>query len=224
MKPVVIFGMGVVAEVIYYYMVEECGFEVVGCTVDRDYVSATRLDDLDVVPFEDVTDRYPPDQYLMFVALGYQDLSAVRAERVAAAKQRGYQLTSVIHPRASIPKGTPIGENCFIMNNVLIQPKASIGDNVFAWSGAVIGHHSSVGNNCWITSGACICGSVVVEENCFLGANATIGNDITVGRRSFLGAASLVTKDLDASSVVIAESSEKLRLNSDQFLRLSKFR
>lgn len=223
MKKTVIFGAGKVAEVVHHCMAHESPREVAGFTCDDEHVGSDSFLGLPVVPFSAVQETFPPGDFDMFVALGYQDLNRLRARRLEAARNKGYSLPSFIHPRSGMPADTIYGDNCFVMSPVCIQPKVKLGHNVFVWSGALVGHHSTVGDNCWITSQANICGVVTVGNNCFLAANATIGNDVTIGNNCFLGANALVTKDLPDGRVVVQKSSDVLRLSSDEFLRMSKF-
>jgi UDP-3-O-[3-hydroxymyristoyl] glucosamine N-acyltransferase len=98
-----------------------------------------------------------------------------------------------------------------------------IGNNVFIWNGAMVGHHSIIEDNCWLTSSCNISGNVHVGSNTFIAVNGTVGHSVTIGSNCFLGANSLVTKNLEENKVVIVESSKPLRLNSEQFLRMSTF-
>jgi len=222
-KKVIIFGAGRIAEVVHYYMVNESDVEVAAFTCDKQFLREETFNDLPVVAFEEVQEKFPPDQFDMFIALGYQGLNSVRAERLLQAKNKGYKLTSFVHANSGLPADIEIGENCFIMNNVCIQPRVRLGNNVFVWSGALIGHHSSIGDNCWITSNANISGVVNVGKNCFFAVNATVANNVNIGNECFLGANTLVTKHLKNGQVVIEKSSEVLRLNSEQFLKISRF-
>jgi sugar O-acyltransferase (sialic acid O-acetyltransferase NeuD family) len=159
----------------------------------------------------------------MFVCLGYHEMNALRARKVAEAKIKGYSLVSYVHPQSGVPDDFVHGENCFIMNNVMVHPFVRLGDNVFVWSGAMIGHHSVIGDHCWITSCANISGLVNIGRQCFLAVNATIGHGITIGNECFIGANALVTKCTEDNQVFIAESSKAYRLNSRAFLKMSNF-
>ena len=223
MNKVVIFGAGKVAEVVHYYMANATDFQVVAFCCDREYLQAESFQDLPIVAFDEIHKRFQPEQYTMFIALGYQGLNSVRTDRLHEARKKGYELVSLVHPNSGLPRDAIVGANCFIMNNVCIQPRVTIGDNVFVWSGALIGHHSTIGDNCWITSNANIAGVVSIGKNCFFAVNATVANNVNIGDSCFLGANTLVTKDLKDGQVVIEKSSEVLRLNSEQFLKLSKF-
>lgn len=224
MKPLIIFGTGKVAEVVHYYFEHESDFEVAGFTCDREHMGDGSFEGRQVVPFDEVASTFPPGDFSLFVALGYQDMNDLRANRLAQARDLGYEPVSFVHRDSGCPKDVEIGRNCFIMNNVHIQPKTRLGDNVFVWGGALVGHHVSMGDNCWVTSTASICGQVTVGKNCFFAANATVGNGVVLGDRCFLGANTLVTKDLPDSSVVVQQASTKVKLTSDQFIRMSTFR
>lgn len=223
MKPIVLFGTGPVAEVVYYFMKSDSALEVAAFTVDGAYKKDEVFCSLPLVDFERVTDFYPPDQYAMFIAVGYSHMNAFRAQRLADAREKGYEIISYIHPDSGMPGNCTYGENCFIMDKVLIHPFVDLGDNVFVWSGALIGHHSKIGDHCWIASCANIAGKVTVGASCLVAINATVGNGVTIGDKAFLGANTLLTRDLAEGQVLVAESTKPIRLNSQQFFRLSPF-
>lgn len=221
MKPVVLFGCGKIAEVILHGFQQLPDREVVACTVNRAFLPGPEWNGLSTVAFEDVAETYPPGEFDLFVALGYQDLNELRARKCAEARALGYTLPSLVHPEAGLPSDCMHGDNCFIMHHVMIHPRVRLGNNVFVWSGALIGHHSVIGDNCWITSGANLAGVVTLGENCFLAINATVGHGVTIGKECFLGANSLVTHDVKDGEVFAVESTKSHRLNSRQFWRLS---
>jgi UDP-3-O-[3-hydroxymyristoyl] glucosamine N-acyltransferase len=109
------------------------------------------------------------------------------------------------------------------MNNVSIHPRVRLGNDVFVWSGAMIGHHSTIGDHCWLTSCANISGVVTVGRSCFFAVNATVAHNVVIGDECFIGANALVTKCAEDGQVFLAESTKPFRLNSHQFLRMSKF-
>jgi carbonic anhydrase/acetyltransferase-like protein (isoleucine patch superfamily) len=79
-----------------------------------------------------------------------------------------------------------------------------------------------VGDNCWIAAGATLGGMVNLGASCFVGLGATIGGEVGIGERCFIGAGALVTKPADAASVFVERDTEKFRLDSDGFLRITK--
>jgi sugar O-acyltransferase (sialic acid O-acetyltransferase NeuD family) len=222
-KSLVIFGIGKIAEVIYYYAKEECGYQVAAFCVDKQYKTQETFQQLPVVAFEEVETSYPPQTFDMFVAVGYHDLNRLREKKCQEAMAKGYNLVSVISPRANVPKNVTTGWNCFIMSPAIVHPCVQVGNNVFIWSGAMVAHHSVLEDHCWLTSCCNISGNVRVGANTFAAVNATVGHSVTIGKNCFLGANTLVTKNLEDDKVVIAESAKPLRLTSSQFLRISSF-
>ncbi|WP_245651036.1 DapH/DapD/GlmU-related protein [Paramagnetospirillum marisnigri] len=218
----VIFGTGKIAQVAHACLSDE--HDVVGFTVDRAYLDPSPPTPLPVVAFDDVVERFPPAEVRMFVAMGYHDLNAVRAARLAQAAALGYGFVSWVSPRASIGKGVEIGANCLVMPQASVQPFARLEDGVFVWDNAVIGHHAHIGAHCWITAGAVVASSVGLGAECFLGANAVIVNEVTVGRRCLIGAGALVSAAAADNGVYVAPGTERLRLDSDRFLKISKMR
>lgn len=223
MTPVVLFGTGKIAEVVLHFLQHASDFEVVACTVDREYLPAENWHGLPCVAFEDVESRFPPSEFDMFVALGYQDLNDLRAEKVQAAERKGYRLVSYVHPDSGLPQDCKLGPNCFVMNNVNVHPCVTLGSNVFVWSGTMIGHHSCIGDHCWLSSSANISGGANVGSHCFFAVNSTVGHGLKIGSRCFLGANSLVTRCAEDAQVFVSESTKPFRLDSQQFLRLSQF-
>ena len=104
-----------------------------------------------------------------------------------------------------------------------IHPCVHLKNDVFVFSGAMVGHHSVIEDHCWLTASCNIAGNVHIGANTFLAVNATIGHSISIGKNCFVGANTLVTKDIEEEKVLIAESTKPIRLNSSQFLRMSKF-
>jgi sugar O-acyltransferase (sialic acid O-acetyltransferase NeuD family) len=222
-KNLIIFGIGKIAEVIFYYAKEECGFNVVAFSVDESHKTNQTFNGLPVVAFEDVEARFPPDQNDMFIGVGYHDLNRFRESKCSEAMAKGYELVSIISPLAHLPMGILTGWNCFIMPPAIVHPCVVIKNDVFIFSGAMVAHHSVIEDHCWLTSCCNISGNVHIGANTFVAVNATIGHSVSIGKKCFLGANSLVVKNLEDEKVVIAESSKPIRLTSSQFLKMSNF-
>ncbi|MFZ0890925.1 MAG: acetyltransferase [Thermoplasmata archaeon] len=207
-KPLVIYGNGAVAQVAYEYFTHDSGYEVVGFAVERAVLQATRMFDLPIVPFEAVESTYSPDSAAFFVAVGYVQNNRVRTRIFQQAKAKGYSLATYVSSRAFVWRNVSIGENCFILENNVLQPFVTIGNNVMAWSGNHVGHHTRIGDNCFISSHVVVSGSVEVGPNCVFGVNSTIGNNIRIGADTVVGAGALVVKDTPPGAKYRARLSE----------------
>lgn len=100
-RPIVIFGTGEIAELADFYFTHDSECEVAGFTVDEAYLANTKFRGRPVVPFERVTEAFPPERFGFFVAISYTKLNDVRAEKVAAARAKSYRLVSYLSSRAN---------------------------------------------------------------------------------------------------------------------------
>lgn len=220
MKPVVIFGASEFAEVTDYYLTHDGGRKVEAFTVDGEFLKENRFRDKPVVPFEKILESHPPGQYDMMVAIGYTKMNQARAEKCAAAKSKGYKLISYVCSKSVVWPDLCIGENCFILENMTIQPFVKIGNNVTLWSGNHIGHHSQIGDNSFLTSHVVVSGGVQIGRNCFLGVNATIRDHIKIADFCVIGANTLILKDTQEKGVYIGNPAELSTVPSDRLKKL----
>lgn len=223
-RKLIIYGNGKIAEVLADYFRRDSDYEIVAFTCEARFISKSKHDGLPHIPFDEVVNCFPPDCHEMHIAVGYHQLNRLRERLFLEARGMGYQLASYISSRSWPGKLLTCGENCFVADGVSVEPGANIGDNVALWSNVVIGHHATIHDHCWLAAGTVVGGGAMIEERCFSALNVTIGNEVIVGADSFLGARSLVTKCLPARSVLIERDTERFRLDSEQFLHMSKLR
>ena len=188
MAKIVIFGIGQLAEVVHFYLTHDSKHEVVAFTADREFIHDDTFAGLPVVPFEEITTRFPPQEYKMFVALSYRGVNKIRADKYRQAKEKGYLLISYVNSRATVWPDLKIGDNTFIFENNVIQPFVTIGSNVTLWSGNHIGHHSRIEDHCFLASHIVVSGAVVVGSYTFIGVNATLRDNIKIGPSCVIGA------------------------------------
>lgn len=213
MNKLVLFGNAAFAEIAHYYFSTDSPYDVVGFTVDRPYLNDAILQGLPVVPFDEVERHFPPDQHELFVAVGYHDLNRQRADKMAAARARGYVLASFVASTARVPDDFVAAPNTMIQEHSVIQPFVTIGEGTIVWSTTRIGFHSSIGDLCWIVCP--IMGeSVVVGNRSFIGLNATIGPSIEIGKANVIGAGSLVLRSTGDEEVYRGERSKPAKVKS----------
>lgn len=209
MRDLVIFGAGDIAALACFYFTEDAGRRVAAFTVDAAYRQAETYLDRPLVAFETLAHEYPPERYDLFVALSYAKLNRVRAEKVAAARARGYALPSYVSSKATTFSDLTHGENCFILENNVVQPFARLGSNVVLWSGNHIGHHSVIGDDVFIASHVVVSGGVKIGAGSFIGVNVTIRDHVTVGQGCVIGAGALVLEDQADHGVIAPRGTER---------------
>lgn len=219
-QPLVIFGAGDIAELALWYFRHDSSYDVAGFTVDAAYLKEPTFHGLPVVPFDSVTQHFPPQRHAFFAALSYNGLNALRREKYLAGKALGYRIASYVSSRATVLNDGAVGEHCFILEDNTLQPFCRIGDNVTLWSGNHIGHHSVIGDHSFLASHIVVSGRVEVGSSCFIGVNATVRDHVRIGDRCVIGAAAVVLGDVEAEGVYMAAATERSRVPSSRLRRI----
>lgn len=195
-KRVIIFGVKDTAQLARFYFEKDTDYQVIGFAVDRAFRDCDSFEGLPVFDFDGIEEEFSPKEFEFFLPMTQQKMGKLRAEKFTAAKTKGYRLATYISPKATY-YGTPVGENCFILENNTIQPFSSIGNNVVLWSGNHVGHHSKIGDHVFLTSHVVISGHVVIEPYCFFGVNATVRDAITIREGTLVGMGASISKDTE---------------------------
>jgi sugar O-acyltransferase (sialic acid O-acetyltransferase NeuD family) len=214
MKKVIVFGNGQMAEIVHTYFIHDSDYDVVAFTVDKEVVGSGEFRNLPVVAFEDVHKNYPPDDHLMFILIGAKDCNRLRESKYLDAKKRGYDFASYISSKATICPENEIGENCFILENNVIQSFVKIKDNCVLWSGNHIGHHSIIHSHNYLASHVVVSGGVTINSYCYIGVNATIRDHIEIAQDSVIGAGALVMKPTVENGVYMGLPCKKTSIQS----------
>ena len=77
-RPIVLFGAGAIAEVAHYYFTKDEGRRVAAFTVDREHIVEDRFCGVPVVAFDTLVPEFPPEEFDVFIAVGYTKLNALR--------------------------------------------------------------------------------------------------------------------------------------------------
>ena len=216
MAKLIIFGAGDIARLAHYYFTRDSEHEVVGFTVDSEYCRSETFLDLPLVPFDKVAVLYSAGEYKMFVALSYARMNRLRAEKYHQAKKIGYELVSYVSSRCSFLTDSPVGDNCFILEDNTIQPFVRIGNNVTLWSGNHIGHDSVIEDHCFLASHIVVSGRCHIHPHCFIGVNATLRNSITIAEGTLIGAGAVIMKDTSEQGVYLPERAKLFSKNSSE--------
>jgi acetyltransferase-like isoleucine patch superfamily enzyme len=210
MADIVIFGAGDAAQLMKFYL-EWCGeHRVVGFTVDADRLGAKTFEKLPLVAWEDLEKHFPPAAVQLFAPISYAKLNTVRQQRFLDGRARGYRFISFIHPKATY-YGTPVGENCLILEASYIHPFSEIGDNVMVWGG-VVSHHTRIADHCFLTS-AIVMANTTLGPRCFVSFSDVI-DGVTIGEACVIARRAYVTTSLPPNTVVIGPPSVTLKIPS----------
>jgi sugar O-acyltransferase (sialic acid O-acetyltransferase NeuD family) len=210
MARVIIVGDGETAELAYEYLTYDSPHEVAAFCVERQYAKKDKLCGLPVIHFEEMDDSYPPDKYKAFVAISYTQLNRVRRRLYQEAKKKGYEFISYVSSKAFVWRNVELGENCFIMENNVLQYAVRVGNNVVLWSGNHVGHQSVIRDNAFVSSHVVISGYCEVGENCFLGVNSCIANNVRIAKDCLIGMGAVIHKDTEERKVYVGNPAKPL--------------
>lgn len=225
-KKLIIVGIGETALLAYEYFTYDSNYEVVAFSVNENYIKPENITsdlvktNLEIVPLETIDEYYKPTEYEIFVAVSSSRLNRDRTKLYREVKRKGYKCATYISSHAFVWRNVEVGENCFIMENNVIQPFVKIGNNVVLWSGNHIGHRTVIKDNCFISSHCVISGFCEIGENCFLGVNCTIENNVKIAKDNFIGAGTLIRKDTREGEIYQNKQTEPSKVSSYKFFKI----
>jgi len=185
MKKILIYGSKVFAGVLKDLALS-CDYECVGL-ID-DYTQGGEI----IGSYEYVRDNFSPESYEIAIAVGYKDLDA-RWRVYKKVLKDGYNVPTIIHPKAYVRDVSSIGEGSAVMAGAIVDFSTTIGRLCVLWPGAVVNHDSVVGDNTFLSPNSTVCGCVDIKGKSFIGAGAVIVDHVTVPMGSFVKAGSVFT-------------------------------
>ena len=213
-QKLVIIGDGETAQLACEYFTHDSDLTVAGFAVEKRFKKVESLYGLPVVPLEALEERFRPEDHSAFVAVSYTQLNRVRTRLYEHIKGRGYSFASYVSSRAFVWRTARIGENCFILENNVIQHGVMIEDNVYLWSGNHIGHQTVIHRNTYVASHVVISGFCEIGANSFIGVNSAFNDKVTVGEDCIIGAGAMVIKNTEPGKVYVGNPAKPLSRTS----------
>ena len=201
-KKAIIFGSSGQAEVMAFLLEVDSEYEITAFTSTKDFIDKNEIYGKPFVPFEQIEETYPPSDYEMHIAVGYQNNNKTRERFYHEAKQKGYKLLTYISSKCT-NYAKSIGDNCFIFEDNTLQPFVTIGNNCILWSGNHIGHHSEICDNAFISSHVVISGHCKVESYTFVGVNSCLRDGMSISEGCIIGAGSVIVKNTEPNKTYI---------------------
>lgn len=217
---IILIGDSAFAEIAYEYFTHDSSFQVIGFSVEKEYLKKSTLLGLPVYPLEELENYVDLTGLGFHCAVVYTQLNRLRARLISTATKMGLTPVSYVSSRAFVWPNVKLGEHVFIFEDNTLQPFVEVGNNVVLWSGNHIGHHSSIADNVFIASQAVLSGFTTIGEFSFVGVNATISNNIVVGSDNWIGLGATITRDTGPNQLFKGERSEPSPVNSTTFFKV----
>ena len=190
----VIYGNSDFAELMYYYFTNDSKYEVVGFCVDKDFIKSDNFLDKPLVSFEEVEKIFPPNEYKMFVAVGYKNMR-LRAKLYEKTVDKKYENINYISSKSITDESNIIGKNNAILHGVVLEPFAKIGDNNIINTNVTICHHANIMNDCFIAAKSLVGGFTIIKNKCFIGFSSTILQKLIIEDETLVAACAIVNKN-----------------------------
>ena len=188
MKKIIIFGVSDLGRLLLWYLKKDTLREVVAFTANKDYIDQDSYCGLPVIPFENITEIYSPDDYEILIAIGNRKMNDIRKKVFYDCKEKGDTIASYIHSTVSL-NSCDLGEGNILLENCLIYPFSKIGKGNLLWDHVLISHDCVVGDFNTFSSYADLCGYVTIGNNGYYGKHCIINDYAKMADYTLVGAA-----------------------------------
>ena len=120
----------------------------------------------------------------------------LRVKLFQQLRSLGFELATIISPRAYVSKNASLGAGTIVMHDSLVNAGAKIGNNCILNTKSLVEHDAIVEDHCHISTSSIVNGGTHVREKTFLGSNATTKEYITIAENYVIGGGVRVMSDL----------------------------
>jgi sugar O-acyltransferase (sialic acid O-acetyltransferase NeuD family) len=125
---------------------------------------------------------------------------------------KGFELLSIIHPRAWVSPLARIGKGVTVAPHVFVGPFANIGDNTLLSVGSTVGHDAVLGHSTVVSPHVCLNGGARCGRGVFFGSGAIVDPKVEIGDFSRISSGSVVRKAVAPGSFVFGNPAVQRRL------------
>ncbi|SRR5579883_492999 len=129
----------------------------------------------------------------IFVAIGEAGTRLTWIERL---REAGFELATIIHPRAIVSSGAWIGPASLVAAGAVVNIGARLGEGVIVNTAASVDHDCALGAGAHICPGAHLAGGVEIGRGAWIGVGAAVRQGIRIGMGAVIGAGAAVVKDI----------------------------
>jgi sugar O-acyltransferase (sialic acid O-acetyltransferase NeuD family) len=208
-KPLVIYGNGSMASALADFVSRESSEKIAAFTVDRQYINDGIFKGSPLIPFENISQLFPPSDFNMIIAVGYVKLNTVRAKKLEEARKLGYEIRNYISPNCLIDREMIVGENSEIHEGAIMRGNINLGSDVIIGAGAAIGHDALIGSHSFIAAGVITGGNISIGDYCVIGLGAILRDGISIVTGTFIGAGSVVVSDITEPGLYYGNPAKK---------------
>ena len=138
------------------------------------------------------------DEIIVAVGLNNQARLKVTNE----FEDKGVEIATLIHPKATVSKLSKIGKGSVILANSVINPYASVGRACIINTGSIVEHDCTVEDGVHMSPNSTIAGRVHVGKCTWICMGSSVAHDISIGENSTIGAGAVVLENVPDNVLV----------------------
>lgn len=179
------------------------GHDVVGCLDDDPSLAGTTpfggapvLGTTDAIGTLDALSE--DEEPGIVICVGHGSTRSRVVERLAALGVSPERYVTLIHPTASVPPETEVGQGTVLLAGVVVTAPITIGAHVVVMPHVTMTHDDVIEDFVTMSAGVRLGGTVHVGAQAYLGMSSSVRENCTVGAKSTLGMGSALVRDLPA--------------------------
>lgn len=118
------------------------------------------------------------------VALGN---NAARERLHGVLRGLGFELATIVHPRAFVSPRAFLGAGCAVMAGAVVGTEAQLGEGVIVNCGAIVDHHATVEDFGHLGVNACMAGGTLLGRGGWMQAGSALGYGVRIPAGAVLG-------------------------------------
>ena len=139
------------------------------------------------------------------ITLGQIKTPLHRARLYQEAVALGFQLPTIISPKAYVSRHSTIGAGTIVMHGAIVNAGASVGQNCIINTRSLLDHDTTVADHCHISTGAILNGNVAIGSGSFVGSGSIIKEGASLGRGCLVGMGLAVRHNLPCNTQFAAQ-------------------
>ena len=147
------------------------------------------------------------------ITVGQIKSADLRVKLFQQVQRLGFELPTIISPRAYVSKNAILGIGTIVMHDALVNTGGKIGNNCILNTKSLVEHDAIVEDHCHISTSSVVNGGTIIREKTFIGSNTITKEYITVGKTSVIGGGLRVMSDVKENTLM--KNNNKITLDKE---------